>query len=669
MKYQCTNCDINFNSEAEAKDCRDKNHKLIQVLEQKEINEANEKQKKSNEFVFQTRGKNFTVTQEILDHKIRTLRPQTFLQYNGWKIILVYLSTKFTINKGDLENDSTSYNFGNYAYFVISKPKNSISKRRIVVPYDNFTLVDKFKITVLPEWNDNRWHHSDLKMWLGESEPTNPIAVYQLHDKTVRRYIEFPNESEYTKFNLWNICTYCFELFPAFPYNDFTGTKRVGKSKCLEFQKLVCFNPIMSANISSSATFRSIEGLGATVLLDETEEFKNKKNENAQAVRNILLQGFLREQYAVRSDTSKERNFTPVQYNLYSPKSLAHINSFDDVLEDRCITQVNTRTLNPDIRNTWPSDKDPAFQTIRNLCYRLFLDYADEIYYLQDKARGLLEISGRELQLWTPIITLALFFEKHGISGLVNAIKSNIVESSEERQLLDEQESRDLRVLKFIDTVGIPLAQNREIIGKNPTGWIPIEKLYSELKSRSEEYEINTDFFSRTTLTQTLKKLGLKQKKQPQGISWLVIKNTVDDIKKRMGFYEGKDDSLDSFQSDLENTAEGAKSAISAQASTETKHKPATNAPFANHAHEIRNDINTDSISNSVSMQSTAISTIDQIAENAGAAAVSKEKFFCHTCNAGWFNVDECSLSSGNIFELHQKLGHNIEFKSNEDRI
>ena len=173
----------------------------------------------------------------------------------------------------------------------------------------------------------------------------------------------------------------------------------------------------MSADITSSATFRMIEGLGSTMLFDETEEFKNKKNEQAQAVRNILIQGFMRDQHAVRNESSKDRNFTPTQFNLYSPKSLAHINAFDDVLEDRCIEQVNRRALDVKIRNTWCSERDPSFQKIRDLCYRLFLDYADEINDLQQKARTLVSISSRELQLWTPLITLALFFEKHGIVG------------------------------------------------------------------------------------------------------------------------------------------------------------------------------------------------------------------------------------------------------------
>ncbi len=155
----------------------------------------------------------------------------------------------------------------------------------------------------------------------------------------------------------------------------------------------------MSADITSSATFRIIEGIGSTILLDEIESFKDKKNEQAQAIRNILMQGFLKDQYAVRNETTKDKNFTPTEYNLYSPKSMAHISTFDDVLEERCIKQILVRSLDEKIKNTWCSEEDKAFSQIRSLCYRLFLDYADEISQLKNKARELLQVNSRELQL------------------------------------------------------------------------------------------------------------------------------------------------------------------------------------------------------------------------------------------------------------------------------
>jgi len=374
------------------------------------------------------------ITQNILDQKIQTLRPQTLLP-DGTKLILAYLPTRQEIIKGTGEKITKSYSYANSAYFVISRPKNSDLPQREILPYNNESLTKNFRLNVLSEWNDTRWSVTDVKKWEFEDTKTDPKILYNLIDKTTRKYLEFASESEYPKFNLWNIGTYFFELFDVFPYNDYTGTKRAGKTKSLEFQKLVCFNSVMSADITSSATFRIIEGIGSTMLLDETESFKDKKNDQAQALRNILMQGFIKDQFAVRNEASKDRNFTPTQFNLYSPKSMAHINAFDDVLEERCIQQVNQRALDEKIRNTWPTEQDKSFQEIKNLCYRLFLDYADEINILKDEAKRLLSVNSRELQLWTPIITMALFFQKHGVPNLTSAIQISVSDSSQNRQI------------------------------------------------------------------------------------------------------------------------------------------------------------------------------------------------------------------------------------------
>jgi len=488
------------------------------------------------------------ITQDILNEKIQTLRPQTLLS-DRTKMILVYLPTRHKTSEGDNENPTITSTFKNSAYFVISRPKTSDLPQREILPCNDYNLIKKYKINVLQEWNDVRWDVTDVKLWESESKKSDPSELYNLVNKTTRNYLEFASESEYTKFNLWNIGTYFYELFNVYPYNDYTGTKRAGKTKSLELQKLVCFNANMSSDITSSATFRIIEGIGATILLDETESFKDKKNEQAQAVRNLLMQGFMKDQYAVRNETSKDRNYTPTQFNLYSPKSLAHINAFDDVLEDRCIQQINQRALDEKIRNTWPTVNNSDFQKIKNLCYRLFLDYADEINELKNEARKLLSVNSRELQLWTPIITMALFFQKHGLGGLTNDVQFSVSKSSQNRQIDDEQDSRDMRILNFLDKYGIDLAKNKELIKGNPIGWAPISELYSKLKIHCDEYEIISEFYDRPQLTDTLKKLGFSQDRKQGGFSWNITESAVNDIKNRMGFFNNSE-SLDKFNED-----------------------------------------------------------------------------------------------------------------------
>ncbi len=632
------------------------------------------------------------ITQDVLDTNIQNLRPITLLD-DQTRMILVYLPTKQEITKGTGDKTTTTYKFINSAYFVICD--GNTGKRKIL-PYNNKHLVENYRIRILSEWNDIRWNVSDSKKWLVENKKTDPKELYNLIDSTTRKYLEFATEPEYIKFNLWNVSTYFFELFEAFPYNDFTGMKKAGKSKSLLFQQLVCFNSVMSADITSAATFRIIEGIGATLLLDETESFKDKKNDNAQAVRTLLMQGFLRNQYAVRNDTTKDNNFTPTQYNLYSPKSMAHISTFDDVLEERCIQQVQRRALNQDVLNNWCSEQDKSFAEIRNLCYRLFLDYADEINKLKDEARKLLQVNSRELQLWTPLITLALFFEKHGIPNLVSNIKLAVSQTSENRQINDEQETKELRVLLFLDKTGVSMAQDKNHIGNNPLGWISITELYHQLNVRSTEYEI-PEWYARKHLTESLTKLGFKQEKKEGGYSWFITRNAVDEVKKRMGVND-RDTKLDDFKGSL-GTSSGCSDASDTSG---TGTKTTSNEKSSDLETSVTSDSKTDSrrkteqteeteanarkqdhSSSRYKSEQTEVSEVSKnskssVTSDSSGSTVSKIKsyskkrkssksFYCKDCNFGNFiNLDSKSIldSTKTYYDLHKETHpkHKLEF-------
>jgi hypothetical protein len=484
-----------------------------------------------------------TITKKILDHKIRTLRPLVYFP-EELRAILVYLPTEKEIIKGEGDKQHKEKEFVNSAFFAISD-----KGKRKILPFDDPQLADNYKITVIPEWNNTRWETADLKKWESEQTKTDPKILWDLIGTTTKKYLEFENEGEYIKFNLYNIGTYLYELFDSYPINDFTGTKAAGKSKSLTFQTLVGYNAFMSGNMSASALFRLREGTGGLICIDETEQFKNKNNDGAQETRTLLLQSFLKNQYAVRVEGKQTGGFNITPFNLYGPTSLAHINSFDDVLEDRCIPQINKRALNSKIKNSWPTEHDQDFQKIRNLCYRFFLDYADEVIKIQSEAREMLDVSGRELQLWTPIITLALFFERYCGLNIVETVKNTVTTSKADRQLFDEQESNDLKVLNFLSDVGVKIGQDENKRKENPPSWVPSKVLYDEIL-KCEDYGFSSEWFHVKGLTQILRRLGFRSEKKVAGISWEINQTKVDEIKKRWG--------LDSASASSANSASSA---------------------------------------------------------------------------------------------------------------
>ncbi|MEX0855188.1 MAG: hypothetical protein WD018_05435 [Nitrosopumilaceae archaeon] len=507
---------------------RGKTYGHVEIKDQEEL---------LSKHVFVTDKSNSVETKTILEENFHVVRPQTLLfDENETRMILVYLPTKIKVESNKENSNTKKIDYANTACFVIHRPKEKTEKKKIMLSWDSIDLKENFKLDVLPVWENVRWKTKDIDSWIEQNEPIEAKKVYELLDKAIRKYIDFPEDYNRIYFNLWIIGTYFYELFEAYPGTDLTGTKRAGKSKVLEFLKYVCFNALMSPDMTGSSLFRIVEGTGATMLLDETENFRDKKNETAQLVRRLIMQGMLRGQHVIRSE-SKDNSFTPKTYNIYSPKAMAHISSLDDVMQDRFIKLIMKRTKSKELLNIWPDKKDPAFQQIRNYCYRLFLDYAYEIYDLQKEAQTKCKVSGRELQLWTPIMTLALFFEKHGVMGIIESIQNFTGISSHSRQLEDEETNYDLKILKFIDKEGVKIATDPDINTKNVTGWITIQELYDRLVDdiNSKEYEINPEYFKRKHLTATLQRLGFESERKTPGISYHVTRNIVNEIKERMG--------------------------------------------------------------------------------------------------------------------------------------
>ena len=517
-------CAIESNHNAptkEAKLIQEFTNKAKQVMPtREEFKELQKKYDSEKKRIFQI-GKNKKNYQiKIRKEPIQELRPITLLD-NNTRMILVYLPVEVE----EITENNTEKEFVNRAFFVCS---GNESKK--VIPFDSNEIKQNYKCKVQQENGPGNWDYSDIEEWLNTENKQNPKELFELMADSTKHYLDFDKLYDYSYFTLWNIHTYFYELFDATPYNDYTGTKRAGKSKAMEFQKLVCYNAIMSPDMSPSSLFRIIEGTGATLLLDETEQFKNKKNESAQHTRTLLMQGNLKDQFAIRSQGNSDSGFTPQFFNLYCPKSLAHINEFDSVLEDRCIQQIMRRSKDKSKLNSYPDNKrDSRFNEIRQMCYRLFLDYAHEIKDLETEARGLLAVSGRELKIWTPIITLALFFEKNGVTDLTKTIIAKVNDSSEDRQIQDLEDSYDLKILEFITNYGTSIED-----GNNRKNWKTVARIYAKLNERKEYHSINLEYLTDRKLSSILKRLGFLNKKQYDGIAYLIDEDSIKDINERM---------------------------------------------------------------------------------------------------------------------------------------
>ena len=447
----------------------------------------------------------------LTDEEEKTLRPITANEDE--RLILVYLNTDVEIAE---RKDETLP----MAYFVVNGKHG-----KALVSYENAELQKKYSSSVFQSFKAlvSRWKNADIQAYLASDTKVNPKDLFDNLLSLEREYFENPYDYDYFYEVCWKVHTYFYPLFTLTPYNDYTGMKNCGKSKRLKLNKFICYNSWSSDDSSNSSLFRTIGGTGATMLLDEVEKLGSTKTDNSD-LQTILRGGFQNGHYVTKSEEVRGK-WTPVAYDVFSPKAFGHINPIDNVLQDRCITTKLARTTNKTIANSEPEeDENPKIYQCREGCYRLFLDHANEVKNLIPEARGLFtEVSGRELNLWLPIVTIALFFEKHGVVGLVDKIMAKLAVNSEEKKTKDAEQNDEVKILTIL------LEANPENIPKRS------RQLYAFInRGLSDLYNIEP--VNDVSLCNYLENLGFTPRRDNKGTHWININAVkISEAKERCG--------------------------------------------------------------------------------------------------------------------------------------
>ena len=450
-------------------------------------------------------------TYRLTDEEEKTLRPITANEDE--RLILVYLNTDVEIAE---RKDETLP----MAYFVVNGKHG-----KALVSYENAELQKKYSSNVFQSFKSlvSRWKNADIQAYLASDTKVNPKDLFDNLLSLEREYFENPYDYDYFYEVCWKVHTYFYPLFTLTPYNDYTGMKNCGKSKRLKLNKFICYNSWSSDDSSNSSLFRTIGGTGATMLLDEVEKLGSTKTDNSD-LQTILRGGFQNGHYVTKSEEVRGK-WTPVAYDVFSPKAFGHINPIDNVLQDRCITTKLARTTNKDIANSEPEEAENLkIYQCREACYRLFLDHANEVKSLIPEARGLFqEVSGRELNLWLPIVTIALFFEKHGVVGLVDKIMAKLAVNSEEKKTKDAEQNDEVKILTIL------LEANPDSIPKRS------RQLYAFINRGLNEL-YNIEPVNDVSLCNYLENLGFTPRRDNKGTHWININAVkINEAKERCG--------------------------------------------------------------------------------------------------------------------------------------
>jgi hypothetical protein len=455
-----------------------------------------------------------SVTFERIYKEPQTLRAITLDEQNN-AFILVYVPVKKVDDKGEIS-------YSSLAYFVT----NEVDGKRCFRVHDKSKLSQEDYVVgnLFEEFNQlkGKLRNQEIDDYLGSNTKVNPKDLFNDMMKLERKYFEKQFDYDYYFEVVWILHTYFYTLFQYTPYIDLLGDKGIGKSKNITFLKELSYNGISSGEASVSVIFRTVEGTGCTLFLDESEDMQKKDEQTDK--QNLLRNGFHIDGTVARADTNS-KTFMPVTFSVYSPKGLGHINSFDEVLTDRTIPQNIIASDKPDIVKAHPNNDPNDLYSCREREFRLFLDYAVEVKGLIPEAESLMEshgVHGRDMDLWKPAITIALFLDKHGVEKVLdkNIAKMDIVTHDKKNNNLEDNTS--FRILEIIDNNIDEVPKYSKLLYKF------IQETYEQ-----EGYDQLTPKDIRTSLT----RLGFHQgTRDAVGVPWInITPERIHDIKVRRG--------------------------------------------------------------------------------------------------------------------------------------
>lgn len=258
-----------------------------------------------------------------------------------------------------------------------------------------------------------RWSYDSMVAFLhgAETAPT-PHGVYDALMASLRRYVYHADETSYTVDVLWAMGTYFYRLWNAYPYLALHGEKGAGKSTLLGWLAAVCFNAEMLVNTSEASLYRTIQAKAPTLLIDEQEGLNSSKaaKETKADLMGILKSGYKAGAKVARQDMEEKERTR--YFDIYSPKALAAIELFEDVLENRAILTFMNRkpagVLVEDDGAIITRDKT-EFAPLRDQLYLLLMHRANDIPKIT--ARVQVDYANRMRELLRPLYAMAAFVD------------------------------------------------------------------------------------------------------------------------------------------------------------------------------------------------------------------------------------------------------------------
>jgi len=397
-----------------------------------------------------------------------------------------------------------------------------------LIQYSNYVKEDLgISFHSLPTYLPQRWRLNKIKLFLdNKTKLVNGKELLEKIKNQYEKYLYIRNKTWYSINAIWDIGTYFYPVFEAYPLFEKRGIAGTGKSKEMTISSYITFNGgRIMVNPSESTLFRETEEVRGTKYFDEAEKLwvynKNTKTYEGDVRTELINASYTKEAKVPRQEKVGNK-FVTKWYSPYSPTQLSSIKGLYGATETRAITRITTKSPNTDNRGELePSEdrNDIIWEEIRDECYRFALENWKEIKKTYNEFPKDCGLKRRDFQIWKPLLAIVKFIDEE--------LYSEVLEFAKEmtRRRIDDlvpESSFDYMCLKAMGQVIGSLDNDRVYVNA-------IKRNYCALKDDDSGLK---DIYLNRNISTHLDKLGFKElrDKDRNGSYFFVTKETFNEI-------------------------------------------------------------------------------------------------------------------------------------------
>jgi putative DNA primase/helicase len=213
-----------------------------------------------------------------------------------------------------------------------------------------------------------------------------------------RRFVVLPAGCD-AALALWVLHAHAFAASQITPRLALTSPeRRCGKTTTLEIIQALTPRPLLAANLTAAAVFRTIELARPTLLIDEADTFLAA----AEELRGVLNSGHRRTGEVIRT---VGEDHEPRRFSTWAPVAIAAIGKLPGTLDDRSIKVELRRRMKGEEVERWRADRPGQFTPLVRRMVRWAQDHHGGLAAADPAVPALLH--DRAADNWRPLLAIA----------------------------------------------------------------------------------------------------------------------------------------------------------------------------------------------------------------------------------------------------------------------